>query len=156
MPWIYFERDEPPAPSLRLPTPNGDLLEPSDFRGGSSLVVLFTHGLRCSACSAWIDEVVIASSELRKQGAEVLVVVPQLPERPLRDLGQLHLLVDDQGALRKAYASIFEFDVAGQVMSFILNQFGAPFRAWIGEEPEIGVLPQMLKYLEAAALLCPE
>lgn len=156
MPWIYFERDEPPTPSLRLPTPDGDLLEPSDFRGGSSLVVLFTHGLRCSACSAWIDEVVIASSELRKQGAEVLVVVPQLPERPLRDLGQLHLLVDDQGALRKAYASIFEFDVAGQVMSFILNQFGAPFRAWIGEEPEIGVLPQMLKYLEAAALLCPE
>ena len=156
MTWIYFDRDEPPAPSLKLPSLDGDLLDPSDFRGVSSLVLFFAHGSGCRACPAFISELAGAVGALRVQGAEALVILPIEPARSLPDLSHLHLLVDRQDALRQAYTSIFEFDVYSEVILFILDQFGAPFRAWVGDEPDAEILPQMLKFLESAALLCPE
>jgi peroxiredoxin len=156
MPWIYFARDEPPAPSLKLASLKGSWLEPSDFRGGSGLVLFFTHGLACPACLSLVQELAGAEEAVRLQEAQALVILPEEPAQSLPDLGGLQFLIDRQGLLRRAYASIFEFDVSQKAMLFILNQFGAPFRAWVGDEPDAEVLPQMLKYLESAALLCPE
>ena len=156
MPWIYFERDEPAAPSIRLSTLDSHRLEPADFRGISGLVLFFAHGLDCPACYKLVSSLAQTVGTLRVQGAEVLVILPQAEGYPAPDLGALHLLLDHQGALRRAYAAILEFDLASQPLLFILNQFNAPFRAWTGDEPDPEILPQILKYLESAALLCPE
>jgi hypothetical protein len=156
MPWIYFARDEPPAPSLKLLTLTGDWLEPADFRGATGLVLFFPHQLECPACSSLMRELAGAAEALHLQEAQALVILLENPDQPPTDLIQLQFLVDEQGALRRAYASIFEFDVSHQAMLFILNRFGAPFRAWVGDEPDAETFPQMLKYLESAALLCPE
>jgi hypothetical protein len=156
MPWIYFERDELPAPSLKLAALNGDRLEPADFRGVSALVLFFSHGPACSSCSKLVEDLSQIAGVLRLQGAEALVILPAADEFAPPAAGASHLLVDEHGSLRRVYTAIFEFDVTGQAMLFILNQFGAPFRAWVGEEPEAEIIPQILKYLESAALLCPE
>lgn len=156
MPWIYFGRDELPAPTLQLTALDGERLEPADFRGVSALVLFFSHGATCPACSAWADELCQAAGVLRLQGAEALVILPGVQEAAPSPAGALQWLLDEQEALHRAYAAIFEFDVTGQAMLFILNQFGAPFRAWVGDEPDHELIPQMLKYLESAALLCPE
>jgi hypothetical protein len=154
--WIYFARDEPPAPSLKLASLKGDWLDPANFRGKSSLVLFFTHGLECPACSSLVHALAEAAEGLRLQEAQALVILPAAPTHPVPDNGILQFLVDCQSMLRRVYASIFEFEVHGQAMLFILNQFGAPFRAWVGDEPDAEIIPQMLKYLESAALLCPE
>jgi peroxiredoxin len=156
MPWIFFDRDELPAPSIKLPTLTGEMVEPSDFRGASGLVLFFTHGLGCFACLALVQELAGAAEGLRAQDAQALVILPEAPAQSTPGLSRLRFLVDRQGSLRRAYGSIFEFDVENQAMLFILNQFGAPFRAWVGAEPASGIVSQMLKYLESAALLCPE
>jgi AhpD family alkylhydroperoxidase len=156
MPWIYFGRDELPAPTLKLPTLVGELVEPADFRGTSALVLFFSHGQACRACLRLHQELAQAAGALRVQGAEGVVVLPGASKAALPATGALPYLMDAAGALRRAYTAIFEFDVSNQAMLFILNQFGAPFRAWVGDEPDHELIPQMLKYLESAALLCPE
>jgi peroxiredoxin len=156
MPWIYFERDEPAAPSIKLPSLDGGHLEPADFRGVSSLVLFFAHGLECRLCRSFIDQLSQAAGAMRVQGSEALVILPQAPAQARPAPSGLHLLVDRDGALRQAYEAIFEFDLSSQPLLFILDQFNAPFRAWVGADPDPEVLPQMLKYLESASLLCPE
>lgn len=156
MTWIYFGRDELPAPSLKLTSLDGETLEPADFRGVSALALFFSHGVACQACRGWTDELAQLIGTLRIQGAEALVILPEAGMAGQTAPPNLHRLFDEQGALRRAYAGIFEFDVSGAAMLFILNQFSAPFRAWVGDEPAEGLAAQMLKTLESAALLCPE
>jgi hypothetical protein len=156
MTWIYFGRDELPAPSLKLSTLDGDRLEPSDFRGVSALVLFFSHGSACPTCRSLVKDLAQAAGALRIQGAKALVILPDAGGAASPPTSAMHHLVDPQGVLRRAYAEIFEFDVTGKAMLFILNQFSAPFRAWVGDEPDGELAPQTLKYLESAALLCPE
>lgn len=156
MTWIYFGRDELPAPTLKLPSLDGDALEPADFRLVSALVLFFSHGAGCQACRDLVEHLARVAGVLRLQGAEALVILPQAGATVQAASPHLHRLLDAQGRLRQAYAQIFEFDVSSMAMLFILNQFGAPFRAWVGNEPHGELVPQMLKVLESAALLCPE
>lgn len=157
MPWILFERGEPPAPVMRLPSLKGEPVDLSDFRGSTPLALFFPGKLDCPGCWEVIGRIAEAAGQIREQGAEPVVVLPQKPEALPPGTDTLTYLIDEKGELARKYHDIFEFDTEGNPMVFILNRFGVPFRAWVDTEPEPDeIMKRLVKYMEANALLCPE
>ena len=155
MPWIRFTPDEPPAPSRRTPTAAGGSLDPADYRGRGALALAFLPGDECWPLGEHLAQAV---DEFLALEAEVLLVSSnELASTAAAAEPGVHLLLDRDEKLRRDYENIFEFDVRGQGLLFILNNHGAPFRAWVGpcDDPAMRV-DEALRFLESAALLCPE
>lgn len=156
MPWIIFGRGEEQAPMGVLPTLDGGQVDLRDFNGRASLALFFPHRSDCPECREVIRRLDQEAGRIRVQGAEASVILPDHPEQVSR-LQHVTLLLDEEGKLTRRYHEIFEFDTTGKPMMFILNQFGVPFRAWVDDEVEPDeIMKRLLKYLEAASLLCPE
>lgn len=156
MPWIIFTPDEAQAPMMRLPALDGTAVDLRDFNGKANLALFFPHRLDCLACWEVARRIDEAAGTIRAQGCEALVILPGRPTQP-PDLQHTPLLVDETGELARRYHAIFEFDTAGMPMVFVLTQYGIPFRAWVDAEPAPDeIMKRLLKYLDAASLLCPE
>ncbi|MFM8321794.1 MAG: SCO family protein [Chloroflexota bacterium] len=160
MPWIIFGRDEDPAPTPTVAGLDGQPVDLSAFRGKTALAMFFFRPGDCPECWQLVERLKQAQAEIRTHDAEPLVVLPELPTGAALDparLDGLTVLVDREGRLTRQYHAIFEFDTANQPMLFVLNRSARPFRAYVDPslDPE-ALMPRLLKYLEANALLCPE
>lgn len=153
--WIRFDRDEPPAPSLPLPSLAGEAVAVADFRGRASLVLFFAHAGACPDCRALRRHLAAERERYRVLGAQALVIVP---EADIADDGEaLTVLVDRGDTLRRRYAALMTPAVPGGVLVFILNEHGAPLSAWLGPEALTEPVGEALvARLQLAALACPE
>lgn len=159
MTWTRFDPDALTAPALDLRTTGGDPVNPAEFRGQYHLVLFFTHDAQCPACRALADRFDSMRHDLQTLDGRVLIVLPgsagQVAE-PCR--GSVRRVVDPNGVSRERYGRLMPIPpFASDVMIFVLDQFGAPYAAWIGDEADRpGLDSQTLEWLEYVAIQCPE
>jgi hypothetical protein len=132
MPWIRFDpREESP---LCLP----------GSRDAAARLVIFAPpgGL---AEEPWL--------RLAQQEVDMVMVNAGLDGAANR----LPQVSDTDGSLRRRFIAGIEFDLEGQALLFVLDVDGLPYAAWFGADPaEAEVLKEALKWLEFAAIQCPE
>lgn len=151
MTWIRFDPYEPAAPTLATAANTGAV----DFRGRSSQVVFFGHGPGCRACAALARQLAGQRAAWAEFNAEVILVSP-LPLSS-EDVVVPHTLADPGGQLRDRYARLLEFDTAGCLFLFVLDQHGAPFAAWVGQEADgADLVGEAARWLAFAERQCPE
>jgi hypothetical protein len=154
MTWIRFDRDEMPAPSLELFTPDGKSISIADFRGKSNLVVFFAHGWECATCRRTIESFSAARQHI---DARLLVVLADGRQLPPSSLPGVTFLVDSGDELRKRFTGLLEFELPGERMLFVLNSFTSPVRAWVGKEAaETDLIDHTSAALDYINIQCPE
>ena len=156
MTWIHFDANERPVP-LPLLWDNEDRpVRLEAERGHAGLILLLCpdgEGGRC-ALALWqlgqhIDEVI-------EEDAFAYAILPvhtpdALPSVPLPTLQ------DRDGVVRRALASLLEFDTEGQPLMFVLDDNGRPVGAWAGVvTPADDIGRGAVERLRRAALRCPE
>ncbi len=158
MAWVRFDPDGMPAPSLDLPAVGEAELGIADFRGVSSLLVLFSHGPACAGCQEAVSCLAERERDLEFARAEVIIVLPAAPaETGTLPAGRrLHWIVDAGGALRQAYAGLLPDASPDAAMLFVLDQYGVPWAGWHGAEPAGELCAEGIEWLEFIALQCPE
>lgn len=147
--WVRFDYNEPPAPALPVRDAQGAPRSLADYRGRANVVLFFAHAAGCDACRAIARELEGARAALQRLDAELVAVWPERADAP----GWL----DAGGELRRRYAALLEWDTRGQVLAFVLDQYGAPAGAWVGEHDQaVGLAQGAQAQLERLALRCPE
>jgi len=155
--WIRFDLDEPSAPTAELPLLGGGRLNLAERRSEANRALFFAHGLECAECRAAIQRLSAVKEALRELEAEALVILPEAAPAGVSQVPGIPLLVDPADRLRKRYAALFEFDLPGDVMMFLLDRNGSPFRAWVGEEADPqALIDESLAQLGTLELRCPE
>jgi len=161
MTWYAFPEDvrRRVAPAFRLSSSRGHPISPTDYRGRCNLVLLFAHGTECRACWQALEGFATHRDAYRAQGAEVLVVFPTAGEEaliPSPDSG-LQVLLDPEGAVRRAYAALLPEASPEDVLLFVLDRYGAPYAAVACPEPhEASLRPEVLEWLAFIEVQCPE
>jgi hypothetical protein len=154
MTWIRFELAETALPDLDALLLRAGKPPLVGLNASSSRVVFFAHGWSCDFCRGLMHELSAVSGNL---DASLLVVVPSQDDLPADVPPGLHFLVDPQTRYWREYAKIFEFELPGELMLFVLNQYIVPVRAWVGAEASpgdmIGKIGQALDFIE---IQCPE
>lgn len=69
-----------PAPPFGLRSVQGDAVELAAYRGRLNVVLWFSRGFTCPFCRAYMDGIANGYAELRRSGAEVIQVAPNLVE----------------------------------------------------------------------------
>ncbi|MGC8826670.1 MAG: hypothetical protein ACP5TV_06680 [Anaerolineae bacterium] len=158
MPWVRFDPDGMPAPSLDLPAAGGGEMGIMDFRGRSSLLVLFCHGPACPGCQEAVTCLAEREKDLEFARAEAVIVLPAAP--PSGDAvpagRRLHGVIDAERALHREYAGLLPGASPDEAMLFVLDQYGVPWAGWHGAEPAGGLCAEGIEWLEFIALQCPE
>jgi hypothetical protein len=155
MPWIRFDRNERPAPSLSLQTASGRQVAISDYRGRASLALIFAQNPASPAARRVIESCAAARREIEALGGELLIVTPAA-EMGQPDDGS-HTLIDPGGQLHRRYAGLLEFDVSGKLLVYILDEYGVPYAAWAGDQPESPALCyDIQRWLLYVSIQCPE
>lgn len=155
MPWIRFNPLEESVIDAYLETPGGEPFSLSSLRGRSGAVVLFTHGAGCQACEIALQEFTQKQTAFRDHEAGLFLVVPGAARLP-QDRHPA-MLVDATGVGRDSLASLLEFDTQAKVLLFILDRYGTPYAAWVGDDPPPeGLADEALNWLEFIAIQCPE
>ncbi|MBX7233378.1 MAG: hypothetical protein K1X65_03270 [Caldilineales bacterium] len=151
MTWIRFGPHEPAAPAL------ADAL---DLRGRASQVVFFGHGPGCPRCAQLVGRLAAHQATWAELGAEIVLVSSPAnapASAPASAPLSGHSLSDRDGRLRSRYARLLEFDTTGCLFLFVLDQHGAPFAAWVGQEaPESDLVVEAANWLAFAERQCPE
>ena len=157
MPWSSFGPHEHSAPSARLTSLEGEAVEIADFRGRANLVVVFVDSVSRAGYRRLIQQFAARRSELQALDAETLIIVPPDTDPLQSDSAGLYLLVDSQDDLRRRYADLTEQDTDSRELLFVLDRFGAPYAAWMGElADETGLVDEAFEWLEFVELQCPE
>lgn len=161
MPWIRFGREEPPAPSLPLRNLEGGTVSVGDYRGRAALALVFLHGPACTTCRELAVAWTARQREMQALGAELLFVLPPAGDNPAgngRDrLDPARTLLDPGGQLRARYAGLLEFDTTGQVLIYVLDEYGSPYAAWVGAEPDDSAIwYDLTRWLLYVSIQCPE
>jgi hypothetical protein len=158
MPWVRFDPDGLPAPSLDLPAAGGGELGIADFRGWSSLLVLFCHGPACPGCQEAIACLASREKDLEFARAEAIIVLPAAPQtgEAMPTGRRLHGVIDGEGALRRMYAGLLPDALPDEAMLFVLDQYGVPWAGWYGAEPAGEQCAEGIEWVEFIALQCPE
>jgi peroxiredoxin len=166
VPWIRFDRDERPAPSLPLQTADGKQVSISDYRGRASLVLIFAHdagaaGAGCAACRELIEACSAGRREIEALGGELLIVAPShdnaANDGAARNGEENFYLMDPGGKLHSRFAHLLEFDTSGKMLIYILDEHGVPYAAWVGDEPDSPALCyDIQRWLLYVSIQCPE
>ena len=154
MTWIRFEPGEAALPDLDALLPRA--IEPlaAGSNTSSSRVIFFAHGWSCDFCRSLLQNLSAVAGNL---DALLLVVVPSQDELPEDIPPGLHFLVDPQARHWFEYSRIFEFELPGKLMLFVLNQYYVPVRAWVGAEAsEDGLIARMGQALGFIQIQWPE
>ena len=154
MTWIRFEPGEATLldPDALLTREGKSIAAGLD--ASTSRVIFFSHGWSCVFCRSLMQELAAISGSL---DAILLVVVPSQEGLPASMPPGLHFLDDPQSRIWNEYARIFEFELPGKLMLFVLNQYNVPVRAWVGaeatEDDLVGKICQALDFIQ---IQCPE
>ena len=164
--WILFDEADHrrPAPYFRLPSALGRPVALDDYRGRDNLVLFFAHSVGCQDCVAALRSFASHMPAYNRQESVILAIFPD-PVEEIHVSGLLDLpfpLLEDSGsAVRRKYAGLMAESLveAGDVLLFVLDRYGAPYTALVGDELGIGAEGfhrETLKWLEYIELQCPE
>lgn len=164
--WILFDEADHrrPAPYFRLPSALRRPVALDDYRGRDNLVLFFAHSVGCLDCAAALRSFASRMPAYNKQESVILAIIPD-PVEEIRNSGLLELpfplLADPGGAARRKYAGLMAESLVedGDVLLFVLDRYGAPYAALVGDELGIGAEGfhrETLKWLEYIELQCPE
>lgn len=157
MAWIQFDSNSPKAPSMQLPTMDGDRLAVSDFRQRANLIIFFVSW-ECGECKNLVQQFAAQPSNLHYADAHVLVVVPgeRLAKQLDVQLPYIHYVIDHESEMSMKYANLIDEQGKAKSMLFILDRFGVPWAAWSGEEPDEETYKESLDWLDFISIQCPE
>jgi peroxiredoxin len=157
MAWIQFDSNSPKAPSIRLPTMGGNRLAVSDFRQRANVCLLFVPA-GCRGCRRFLEQSIRDPADLDYADARVLVEVSDAQIAKQMDVQSpyLHYLIDQEGKMAQQYSDLIDADAKGKVMLFILDRFGVPWAAWVGEEPDDRTWEEARDWLDYISIQCPE
>ena len=164
--WILFDEADHrrPAPYFQLPSAPGRPVALDDYRGRDNLVLFFAHSVGCQDCAAALRSFASHMPAYNRQESVILAIFPD-PVEEIHVSGLLDLpfpLLEDSGsAVRRKYAGLMAESLveAGDVLLFVLDRYGAPYTALVGDELGIGAEGfhrETLKWLEYIELQCPE
>lgn len=157
MTWIRYETGEPSAPALRLTDARGDLFDSHALNGVANQVVFFVHASSCSACWQAIQRFSELAGRFQALDCELIAVLPQSELPSASAALNLRLLLDPAGSARRKYNQLVEFDIQDKLLLCILDRYGAPSAAWVGEESdEADLHERALQRLEYISIQCPE
>jgi peroxiredoxin len=157
MTWIRYETGEPPAPALRLSDARGNLFDSSTLYGHANQVIFFAHAASCSACWQTIQRFSKLAERFQALECELIAVLPQEELRSADAALNIRLLYDADGGARQKYNQLVEFDIHDKLLLCILDRYGAPSAAWIGDEAdEPDLHERALQRLEYISIQCPE
>ncbi|WP_417746604.1 peroxiredoxin-like family protein [Rosistilla oblonga] len=107
------------APEFELPNPQGDSVSLSSWLAKGPVVVTFYRGNWCPYCNLQLRAMQQRLPDLRRLGAELVAITPQLPDESLTQIEQASLefpVLSDQDARVAA-----EYGVAWKVPELILD-----------------------------------
>ena len=70
-----------PAPGIKLPSAQGNVVSLDDYRGRRNVIVWFTKGMACVFCRQHMSQHARAYDDIRKRDAEVLEIAPSTPDK---------------------------------------------------------------------------
>ena len=95
------------APTFRLPSAQGPIVDSSDFLGRSSLIVWFTKGFGCPYCRVQMSLLIRGLAKFRELGADLVMITRTAPTRARMYAERFPLtlpyLVDEDTAVRRAW-----------------------------------------------------
>lgn len=165
MPWIMFDEADHhrAAPGFNLEATAGGRVGLGDFQGQANLVIFFGHALDCEGCREALRGFVERRHDYAQHDTQVLVIFPEpldvLHGDPLLDDIRLPVLSDPGGRIRQKYVAQMDSSLAApdDDLLFILDQYGAPWAAYIEAELDSPTLHyDTLKWLEFISIQCPE
>jgi peroxiredoxin len=161
--WVYFEDGDRQvsAPVFSLEQLGGSPVALQDFYEGFSLVLLFTA--ESSISRKVLERFAARLDEIERQGSQVLALLPvSLEGLKLKfDVEDLPypLLADKEGYVRSKYAGLMVAELVpeGSAFLFILDTYGAPWAAYVGENLESeDLIDEVLSWLSFIGIQCPE
>jgi hypothetical protein len=156
MPWIRFDRNECPAPSLTLRAATGEQVSVADYRGRASLVLIFSQDPASRAARDLVETCNAGRREIERLGGELFIVTPSAGQTATGDTAR-HTLIDPGGELYRRCAGLLEFDVSGKLLVYILDEYGVPYAAWAGDAPDSPTLCyDIQRWLLYVSIQCPE
>lgn len=159
--WIHFELIEsnPPAPFVSLVSIQGYSVNLSQYRSRYNLVVYFPVALETGLRA--IPSFTARLNDYWAESAKVLVIFPDQGDQTtiLAKAGDFPfpLLVDKANSARQSYLNLLPDGINTGSVLFILDRYGSPYAALVGEDPDTDNLQdQILEWLEFIELQCPE
>jgi peroxiredoxin len=165
MTWIIFDESDRrvPAPHFCLPDAGGDSVCLRDFHEVCSLVLIFLHSTYPEHDPAELRAFARRLPEYQAENARILVVLPktvdEIESDPQLAALPFALLSDPEGTTRRSYAGLMAAGLvgAGDSMIFVLDQYSAPYAAWIEKEFSSPSIHQdILGWLAFIGIQCPE
>lgn len=161
MRWIQLAMDDDgrPAPDFKLESNRRSWVSLAQYRGRSNLVLFFSHGLDCQSCQDLVANIAAHSGDYEAENAQVLIVSPgSAQELPDADETPFPVLADPDNKTYAAYAALLGDDSSQDwAMVFILDRFGAPYAAVVGQElDEPSIHEDIRGWLEFIGIQCPE
>jgi peroxiredoxin len=170
MTWVIFDVSdrETAAPSFSLEAAQDGRVSLWDYYEKCNLVLLFLHGKDSLGrldpnCRQALLGFAARQADYDRLQAGLLALVPEPAPGPAADFptGQLPfpLLADPGGKTRQKYAALMVASLAPEnaVMLFVLDQYGAPYAAYIAPEFEAETLhAEVQSWLQYIGVQCPE
>jgi len=160
--WIRFDENDraTPAPDFCLPGLNGTQMCLQQRRGWSNLVLVFAHGVLCSACREGLAGLAEQYKCISDLDTEIWVIFQDAPDTLAGDTFVSNLpfpvLSDEGHTIHGLYASPLFNATPDSVMVFVLDRFGAPYVAWVGAELEPQISKALEDWLNYIEIQCPE
>jgi peroxiredoxin len=163
--WVLFDEvdQRSPAPYFRLASVMGRPVTRNDYRGLDNLVLFFGHAVDCPGCQNVLREFTAHLREYNQNEAVTLAIFPDLfvRENGLAVFQEtpFPVLSDPGGEVRKRYTALMAHNLVSDQdnLIFVLDQYGGPYAALIGEElDEPDLQKEVLEWLEYISLKCPE
>jgi peroxiredoxin len=161
MRWINLSGSENSirAPYFRLLSASGEPYHLDQFRGRYNLILFFGHSLQCPACYEMLRQFSVLRDDYLDRNAKVLSIWSQdealiMPTKKMIDFPII--LLDDQQITRRLYYDFIASEDRQDAMIFVMDRFGSPFAAAVGDEFDITIHDEILNWLDFIELQCPE
>jgi peroxiredoxin len=163
MTWVYFEDGDrqTAAPAFSLERSGGGRVSLNDFYEESCLVLLFPQD--APGALGAVERFGGRLDEIERQGAQIVALIRDTGGKASLpfDAASLSfpLLSDPGGRVWAEYAGLMvpELVPEGSALLYVLDVYGAPWAAYIGESlDEDGLLDEVLSWLVFIGVQCPE
>ncbi len=165
MTWIIFDESDRrlPAPNFCLPAIDVDTICLRDYHEDCNLVLIFTHPSHPESYLEDLKAFTRHLPEYQAENAKILVVLPEgvgeIKSNPQLVALPITLLSDPKGFTRLKYAGLMAEGLVSpdDSMIFVLDQYSAPYSAYIEKEFNNPTIHQdILSWLAFIGVQCPE
>ncbi|MDA8218873.1 MAG: redoxin domain-containing protein [Dehalococcoidales bacterium] len=148
-------------PYFKLPSAQGKMIDPVQYKQRRNLLLVFVHDQACDACRNVLRAFAQHYDYYKEEEAEVLAIAAVSQEEARRMVDDLALpfpvLADEDGAVHRLYGAVASEATPGAAV-YLADRFGEIRERWLAGKTEHTLPAQedVLEYLRFIGYQCPE